>query len=433
MRAALRDGAAMVALIAGGGKTRVVVEHACEIGARLVAVVAPAIAVTGVWPVEIARWWPEASIVLLRDLRAGAALPDGPTFVITSPDLLVASAEARKIALSLPIDLLLIDEAQQEKNPAAARTRFIYGQLAPRCRRTIAMSGTFVLNHAGELYSHLSALAPQRVAAYRDYGSFCRKFCTYGLRRVPGRAQPLEVITGSNTAAFPELRKMLAGVMFRLPRAEVEAGLPPLRIRKVPLALDPVDAEVISDLEHSPEAEQLREAITTGDLRGVDGHLSRIRRLLALTKAGAAAAWAEAALAEGEPAVLIFGWHVEALEQTHARLAHHGAALITGSTPAKQRDAAVRRLQAGEIKALVGQIGAAGVAITATAARRVIFTEMAWTPALNEQALKRAHRTGQRQPVLVDMLTVPDSIDNAVVGLLAKKMTEIAELEEAAA
>ena len=175
---------------------------------------------------------------------------------------------------------------------------------------------------------------------------------------------------------------MLRGVLFKLPRAEAERGLPPLRTRTVPLPLELIDADAIAEAERSPEAAQLREALEAGtDLSQIEGHCSRIRRLLALAKVDAAAAWVEAALDEGEPAILLFGWHVEALEQLHARLARHGAALVTGATPAKARDVAVQRLQAGEIKMLVAQIAAAGTAITATAARRVCFAELAWTPA----------------------------------------------------
>jgi SWI/SNF-related matrix-associated actin-dependent regulator of chromatin subfamily A-like protein 1 len=319
------------------------------------------------------------------------------------------------------------------KAPLAKRTRFVYGTLAPRCQRVIAMSGTFVLNHAGELYSHLAVLAPERVAQYRDYDSFCRRMCTFGLRRVPGRVQPLEVITGSNTAAYPELREMLRDVMFKLPRDEVERGLPPLRTRIVPLSLDLIDADAIAEAERSPEAGQLREALAKGsDLNQIAGHLARIRRLFALAKVEAVAAWVADALDAGEPAILLFGWHVEALEQLHARLEHHGAALVTGATTSAARDAAVRQLQAGKIRVLVGQIQACGVAITATAVRRVVFSELAWVPALNHQAAKRAHRVGQHHPVLVDMLAVPNSIDTTVVALLERKMAEIAALEAAA-
>ena len=62
----------------------------------------------------------------------------------------------------------------------------------------------------------------------------------------------------------------------------------------------------------------------------------------------------------------------------------------------------------------VGQIQAAGTAITLTAANRAVFVEQAWTPALNYQAVKRHHRIGQGRPVLAEVLAVDGSIDHAV-------------------
>jgi hypothetical protein len=152
---ALRGGASMLGLIAGAGKSRVLIEYAQSLGARVIVVVAPAIAVTGVWPVEIRRWWPEASVVLLRDLRAGLQLPAGPVFVITSPDLLVASATARETLRQLAIDLLCIDEAHMDEGASGeadsvrlrhartalpARDRNVRHLRAEPCRRAIQPS-----------------------------------------------------------------------------------------------------------------------------------------------------------------------------------------------------------------------------------------------------------------------------------------------------
>jgi SWI/SNF-related matrix-associated actin-dependent regulator of chromatin subfamily A-like protein 1 len=429
---ALAHSFSMVGLAPGSGKSRLLIEYSRAIEASLTFIVAPAVAVTGVWPSEAKQWAPEINVALLRALRDGSPCPPPPSLIVTSPDLLVASAAARKIALGLPIDLLCWDEAHMGKSPGAARTKFVWGKLAPRAKRTIAMSGTFVLNHAGELHPHLAALAPEKITRYPNYTAFTRRFCTFGYRHVPGRAQPLEVVTGSNTTAYPELREVLAGVLFKLPKAEVEAGLPPLRTRIVPLPAELLDTGAIAELERSAEAAQLREAVAAGDLSQLEGHLSRLRRLFALIKVDAVAAWVESALDEGEPAILLFGWHVEALERLHAKLAHRGAALITGSTPAAQRDAAVAKLQSGAIRILIAQILAGGVAVTAHRAHRVIFAESSWVPALNSQAAARAHRLGQAHPVLVDQLVAP-GLDEAVVGLLAKKSFEIRALEGEAA
>jgi SWI/SNF-related matrix-associated actin-dependent regulator of chromatin subfamily A-like protein 1 len=201
--------------------------------------------------------------------------------------------------------------------------------------------------------------------------------------------------------------------------------------RRLPVEL--LDSRAIGKLEKSAEAEQLRAAIEDGDLRGVEGNLARLRHGLALTKVKAAIAWIEGALEEGEPKVIVWGWHTEPLEQLRASLAKHLPLLVTGATPRRERDAAVAAFQGDpERKVFVGQIAAAGQAITLTAARRAVFLELAWTPALNFQALKRCHRIGQTWPVLGEALCAP-GLDEAVQTLLARKSRDIAMLERAAA
>ena len=159
----------------------------------------------------------------------------------------------------------------------------------------------------------------------------------------------------------------------------------------------------------------------------------RIRRLLALTKVKAAAAWIENAFEEGEQKLIAWGWHTEPLEQLRDALAAYQPLLVTGSTLQRARDAAVAAFQSDPAhRVFIGQIVAAGQAITLTAARRAVFLEQNWRPATNFQALKRCHRIGQRWPVLGEVLCAP-GIDEAVQGLLARKARDVRTLEEAAA
>jgi hypothetical protein len=66
MLGALEGGATLLAAQPGAGKTRVAIEFAKLLEARVVVVYCPAIA-QGVWQSEVATWWPEAQALLLRD------------------------------------------------------------------------------------------------------------------------------------------------------------------------------------------------------------------------------------------------------------------------------------------------------------------------------------------------------------------------------
>lgn len=126
--------------------------------------------------------------------------------------------------------------------------------------------------------------------------------------------------------------------------------------------------------------------------------------------------------------------------------AHHRAALdalangclrdvphirIDGSTPGKERQSRVNKFQndATVIVALLG-ITAAGVALTLTAASRVLFAELYWTPAALLQAEDRAHRIGQTSEVVIEYLLADDCVDDVLWPCIQHKMLLLGELFE---
>jgi SNF2 family DNA or RNA helicase len=74
------------------------------------------------------------------------------------------------------------------------------------------------------------------------------------------------------------------------------------------------------------------------------------------------------------------------------------------------------------------QIKAAGVGITLTAANYLILVERSWSPADEDQAIRRIVRIGQRRPTFVRSVTVRDSIDEANKRVLHRKRKLIAEI-----
>ena len=68
------------------------------------------------------------------------------------------------------------------------------------------------------------------------------------------------------------------------------------------------------------------------------------------------------------------------------------------------------------------------MALTLTAASRVIFTELYWTPAALLQAEDRSHRIGQTAEVKVEYLLAPDTVDDLLWPLVHHKMKLLGEL-----
>ena len=73
------------------------------------------------------------------------------------------------------------------------------------------------------------------------------------------------------------------------------------------------------------------------------------------------------------------------------------------------------------VKVFIGQIRAAGVGITLTAASTVQFVELAWTPGEMSQCEDRAHRIGQTNAVLVEHLVFDGSLDSKMAKTLVQK------------
>lgn len=80
--------------------------------------------------------------------------------------------------------------------------------------------------------------------------------------------------------------------------------------------------------------------------------------------------------------------------------------LYTGSVSKADRDQVVRDFQDGKLKVFAGSIRAGGQGLTLTRSSRVILLNRDWVQALNEQAIDRAHRIGQKNAVhVIDVIT----------------------------
>ena len=94
----------------------------------------------------------------------------------------------------------------------------------------------------------------------------------------------------------------------------------------------------------------------------------------------------------------------------------------------KDRQDAIDRFQKdGNCKIFIGQILAAGVGITLTAANAVVFIELgAWSPSDYEQAEDRIYRIGQKaDSVTAYYLIAPGTIEEDMAILLTEKYKTI--------
>ena len=88
----------------------------------------------------------------------------------------------------------------------------------------------------------------------------------------------------------------------------------------------------------------------------------------------------------------------------------------------------VSGIQDSSIEAAILQIDASGSALNLQAANRIIMLEPSWTPGANHQAVARAVRLGQQNPVLISWPVIRNSVDESVLRVLRRKQDGLTEL-----
>ena len=427
----------------GLGKSVQALHAADQLVARRVCIVSPAGA-RRVWLHEITKWfakWLPRVVIIEPGKQVRAVELEAPdVIVLVSYDALSQRANTVSATLKrLSWDLLIIDEAHYLKSKSN-RTAALYGSrgtdqgIQASAEHVILLTGTPTPNHAGELYQHIRTLWPGvlRTLEYADREmpeeAFIERVCVWRDDPRYGRQ-----ITGSRNVDW--LRNRMAPYVLHRSKARVLTELPPVTEQDVSLAVSPntVQAQLPQELRvlhrdlYRTTEQRLLKAI--GRLNSEDRPLATLRRLLGETKVNGVCEWVQERLSCGTHKLIVFGWHTRALEHITDRLVEHGAVLVNGETPPAVRAHHVNLFQHNPAcRVFVGQIRAAGTAITLTAASEVVIAEPSWVPSENTQAIDRAHRLGQRDHVIATYLYLPGTLDQRIMAVMRRKAHELRDL-----
>lgn len=400
-----------------------------------VLVLAPAIGRVS-WRIEGAKWLPAGWRVEVIG-KSTITRPSEPRVLyVASYDSTVVTEGVGAWIMAQQWTFLGLDEAHYLKSPEAKRTRFVYGA---RCggfedraslvgrvtHAVVAMSGTPTPNHAGEIWTHLSALVPERLpGALRSRVAFENAYCKVR-ETIYGRQ-----ITGSRNQ--DDLREKCRGFLLRRMKRDVLRELPSVQVVDHPVELtadEETRAAVFGpmlpgDVVLPEDEDQLIEL-----LRANATNAAAARRAFGVLKAKPAARWVRDRLENGVHKIIVFAHHRDVLDILERELVEFTPVRVDGSVTAGEREMAVEAFQSSDnVRVFLGQIQAAGTAITLTAAHEVVMVEADWTPANNDQAISRAHRMGQKNGVLATFLFLPDTLDQRVMRAFRRKAAETAKL-----
>lgn len=361
-------------------------------------VVAPA-SLRLVWRDETKRWRSDYRVILPR--AGELPVPRGKEIVVVSYDSLPRPAgKTRLVAQSLGHVLVVLDEAHKVKGDETERTHRVR-LLTSQVERVWALTGTPLVGTPTDLWGLLVSARLDK-ASFGDEETFLDAFG--GRRGTWGMKFP-------TTPRRPDfIKACLAKVMLRRLQEDVLSDLPKTRYEIVRVA-PPEDL-----LDELQEANAAWESIGLRDLPPFE-LLSSLRHALARSRIPALLELVEQREAAGP--LLVFAAHVEPLLALEKR---QGWGVMTGRTPARQRQALVDAFQAGKLHGLACSIGVGGTGFTMTRAAHMIFASRDYTPGVNKQAEDRMRRIGQNaKRVLITDLVTDHPVEERLHEILANK------------
>ena len=400
-------------LLAQAGKT--------DGGKRPSLLVAPASLLAN-WAEEIERFAPSLnarivhpSVMTAEQVRQ--VTPDdlqGLDLAITS----YGSLLRMPVLTETPWRLVILDEAQAIKNPKAKQTR---AAKALKADARIALTGTPVENHLGDLWSIFDVINPGLLGT-------ASQFSTYAKRLAEREHNP-----------YGPLRELVRPYILRRMKTDkaVIADLPDKTEVTAHCALSrrqaALYAQTVSDLARKlQETEGIeRKGIvltTLMRLKQICNHPSQWLNdnIWAEADSGKLARLREIAevVAGRQEKMLVFTQFREMTDPLARLLSGifgRPGLVLHGGTPVKDRRDLVRTFQDGEAAPFfILSLKAGGSGLNLTAASHVVHFDRWWNPAVENQATDRAFRIGQKRNVLVHKFvcqgTVEERIDAMIEG-----------------
>jgi SNF2 family DNA or RNA helicase len=297
-------------------------------------------------------------------------------------------------------DVVVLDEAQRIKN-RDAKTAHVVRSI--HRERSWALTGTPIENRPDDLINLFAFIDPQRI--------------------------PPEI-------PIKRLAQLTADCILRRTKEDVLSDLPPKTIRDAFVELTPAQraAYDLAEKEGVVRLNTLGGTVTVQHVFELVLRLKQICNFDPLTKQSAKLEQLEADLAEvaesGRKAIVFSQW-VEPLEWLAKSLTHLGPVQYHGKIPARDRQTLLDRFRKDPSKhVILMSYGTGSVGLNLQFTNYVFLFDRWWNPAVEDQAINRAHRIGQREPVFVTRFVTPDTIEGRIAEVLERKRQLFNELIE---
>jgi len=354
------------------------------------------------WQREFALWAEELPVTVLQGDAARRrmlwTMPNLP-ILVANYELLVRDEDVFLDDEAPTFDLVVLDEAQRIKN-RDSRTSQLAREISRR--RSWALTGTPIENRPeelGSLFEFLEVVPPQN--------------------------------RGGQSMDLRQLSRLSEDYILRRTKDLVMTDLPPRLDRDEYLELNPAQQQAYKTAEKEGviQLDGMGESITIQHVFELVLRLKQITNFDPLTgesaKLDRLTADMEEIAASGGKAVLFSQW-TKCLDwikqQLDARLEKCGTLIYHGGVPTKKREPILRRFREDpESHLLLMSYGTGAVGLNLQFAGYVFLFDRWWNPAVEDQAINRAHRIGQKSRVIVTKFICKDTIEERIDRVLQQK------------
>lgn len=346
------------------------------------------------WQREFRTWAEELPFVVIEGETERRKLTwgmQGVPVLIANYEVLVRDFQAFPEGEFPKFDLVVLDEAQRIKNRTSRTAET--ARAIPR-RRSWALTGTPIENR------------PEEMGALFEF---------------------LEVVPENATPDLRQLQTLSKEFVLRRTKDLVMTDMPPRLDRDAILELGPCQksAYEMAEKEGVIQLNELGDAITVQHVFELVLRLKQITNFDPLTgesvKLERLDADMEEIAASGGKAILFSQW-TKVIDWLKPPMEKYGALVYHGGVPTKQREPILTRFKEDpDAHLLLMSYGTGAVGLNLQFAGYVFLFDRWWNPAVEDQAVNRAHRIGCKSQVIVTRFICKDTIEERIDRVLNEK------------
>lgn len=409
-----KNGRALIASEMGTGKTFQAIAYLEFIKKFPVLIVCPATLKLN-WESEILKWTKLNNIYIVNG--RSDIIPLRSNIIIINYDIIQDYTEQIK---NLNIEIMILDEFHYCKSPKIRRTKAIK-KIGENIKQIIALTGTPILNKPIEIFTTLNLLRPDLFPSYFRFGI---KYCNHKVKEIFLKDKKKKKIIKRKVNEFKgatnieELHEILIKeVMIRRKKEEVLKDLPEKLISIIPLEIDNKNEYKKAENDFSSWLlEREKKVVKVEALTKIE----KLKQLAVEGKLKQVEEWISNVLEETNKLVIMCTHHftIDYLIEKFKNI----SVKLDGRNSQKEKNESVKKFQEDEkIKLFIGNMKAAGVGITLTAADKLAFIELGWNPSEHDQASDRIHRIGQKNSCNIYYIIAKNTIEEDIMTLIDEK------------